>query len=72
MLLPLMAGSRFPVLHALFATLLTPNLLSFVYVLAANATTVDVISLDSPGIAERLTALNIAGPTKAAGITISA
>ncbi|TFK84607.1 hypothetical protein K466DRAFT_496274, partial [Polyporus arcularius HHB13444] len=50
----------------------TVNGKDFIYVLAANATSIDVLSIDSPGLAVRQTALNIAGPTKAAGITINA
>lgn len=41
------------------------------YVLAPNATSIDVLQLDSPGEAKKLTSLNFSGPTKAAGVTIS-
>ena len=44
---------------------------SFIYVLAANATSIDVLSIDSPGLALRQNALNLVGPTRAAGINIS-
>ncbi|RPD60065.1 hypothetical protein L226DRAFT_463342 [Lentinus tigrinus ALCF2SS1-7] len=50
----------------------TVNGKDFIYVLAANATSIDVLSIDSPGLALRQTALNLVGPTKAAGITINA
>ncbi|KAH9945452.1 uncharacterized protein BXZ73DRAFT_38765, partial [Epithele typhae] len=50
----------------------TVNGRDFLYVLAANTTSVDVLSIDSPGLVQRLNSLDIKGPTKAAGITINA
>ncbi|KAJ7773299.1 hypothetical protein B0H16DRAFT_1363475 [Mycena metata] len=44
----------------------------FMYVLAANATEVKVLSLNAPGKAQALQTLDIAGPAKAAGLTVSA
>ncbi|KAJ7158737.1 hypothetical protein C8R46DRAFT_399097 [Mycena filopes] len=44
----------------------------FMYVLAANATEVKVLSLNAPGKATALQTLDIAGPAKAAGLTVSA
>ncbi|KAJ7601769.1 hypothetical protein DFH06DRAFT_388514 [Mycena polygramma] len=44
----------------------------FMYVLAANATQVKVLSLAAPGKAAALQTLDIAGPAKAAGLTINA
>ena len=44
---------------------------SFIYILAANASSVDALAIDSPGLSERLSVLDITGPTKAAGIAIS-
>jgi len=44
----------------------------FMYVLAANATQVKVLSLPAPGKATALQTLDIAGPAKAAGLTINA
>ncbi|KAJ7603745.1 hypothetical protein DFH06DRAFT_327297 [Mycena polygramma] len=44
----------------------------FMYVLAANATQVKVLSLVAPGKAAALQTLDIAGPAKAAGLTINA
>jgi hypothetical protein len=41
------------------------------YVLAANATQVKVLSLNAPGKATALQTVDIAGPAKAAGLTIS-
>jgi hypothetical protein len=41
------------------------------YVLAANATQVKILSLNAPGKATALQTLDIAGPAKAAGLTIS-
>jgi hypothetical protein len=51
--------------------LLIDPLLSFMYVLAANATQVKVLSLNAPGKATALQTVDIAGPAKAAGLTIS-
>jgi hypothetical protein len=44
----------------------------FMYVLAANATQVKILSLNAPGKATALQTLDIAGPAKAAGLTINA
>jgi hypothetical protein len=44
---------------------------SFLYVLAPNATSIDVLSLPAPGQAASVQKVDIAGPAKAAGITIS-
>jgi len=44
----------------------------FMYVLAANATTVNVLSLNAPGQAQNIQALNVAGPAKAAGLALEA
>ncbi|KAF8182609.1 hypothetical protein BJ912DRAFT_977802 [Pholiota molesta] len=44
----------------------------FLYVLAPNATSIDVLSLPAPGKAASIQKVDIAGPAKAAGITISA
>jgi len=44
----------------------------FMYVLAANATQVKVLSLNAPGQAAALQTVDIAGPAKAAGLTINA
>ncbi|KAI0325541.1 hypothetical protein GY45DRAFT_1260663 [Cubamyces sp. BRFM 1775] len=49
----------------------TVNGQDFLYVLAPNATAVDVLLLDSPGSAKNIFTLDISGPTKAAGITIN-
>ncbi|KAF5343202.1 hypothetical protein D9756_003435 [Leucocoprinus leucothites] len=43
----------------------------FLYVLAANATTIDVLSLDGPGQANNVQKLDISGPARAAGLQIS-
>ncbi|EJF55787.1 hypothetical protein BD309DRAFT_276048 [Dichomitus squalens] len=43
----------------------------FLYVLAPNATQVDVLSLQSAGNAKHISTLDISGPTKAAGVTIN-
>lgn len=40
------------------------------FVLAPGAQTVEVLSLDSPGNAQHVQTLDLAGPTKAAGVTI--
>ena len=45
---------------------------SFLYVLTPNATTVEVLKLESPGNAKNVQKLDLAGPAKAAGVTISA
>ena len=45
--------------------------LSFLYVLAANTTSIEILSLESAGNAKHISTLDISGPTKAAGITIS-
>lgn len=44
---------------------------SFLYVLASNATSIDVLSLPAPGKATNIQKVDIAGPAKAAGIKIS-
>ncbi|KAG7096818.1 hypothetical protein E1B28_004227 [Marasmius oreades] len=43
----------------------------FMFVLSANATRVDVLSLDAPGQAKNIQKLDIAGPAKAAGLKIN-
>ncbi|KAI0630852.1 hypothetical protein C8Q77DRAFT_230667 [Trametes polyzona] len=49
----------------------TVNGKDFMYVLAPGAQTVEVLSLDSPGNAKHIQTLKLAGPTKAAGVTIN-
>ncbi|KAH9857311.1 hypothetical protein C2E23DRAFT_873962 [Lenzites betulinus] len=49
----------------------TVNGKDFMYVLAPGAQTVEVLSLDAPGDAKHIQTLQLAGPTKAAGVTIS-
>ncbi|KAI0649131.1 hypothetical protein C8Q79DRAFT_998995 [Trametes meyenii] len=49
----------------------TVNGQDFLYVLAPNATAVDVLLLDGPGSAKKISSLDLSGPTKAAGVTIS-
>ncbi|KAJ8469805.1 hypothetical protein ONZ51_g8741 [Trametes cubensis] len=49
----------------------TVNGQDFLYVLAPNATAVDVLLLDGSGTAKQLSTLDLSGPTKAAGITIN-
>ncbi len=44
---------------------------SFLYVLTPNATTVDVLKLESAGNAQNVQKLDLAGPSKASGLTIS-
>ncbi|RDX51121.1 hypothetical protein K466DRAFT_499948 [Polyporus arcularius HHB13444] len=44
----------------------------FMYVLTPNATSVQVLSLESAGNAKNVDNLDISGPTKAAGVTINA
>jgi len=39
--------------------------------LAAGASTIDVLSLGAPGQAQNIQTLDIAGPAKSAGLTIS-
>jgi hypothetical protein len=41
------------------------------YVLSANATRINVLSLDAPGQAQNIQSLDIAGPAKNAGLMIS-
>lgn len=41
------------------------------YVLAANTTSIDVLSLNAPGQAQNIQKLSIAGPAEAAGLTVS-
>lgn len=43
---------------------------SFMYVLAANATSIDVLSLNAPGQAQQVQKLDIAGPARAVGLKI--
>lgn len=42
----------------------------FMYVLSANATSIDVLSLDAPGKARNIQRLDIMGPAKAAGVKL--
>ncbi|KAH9850346.1 hypothetical protein C2E23DRAFT_836177 [Lenzites betulinus] len=49
----------------------TVNGRDFLYVLAPNATAVDVLLLDAPGSVKKLSSLNLSGPTNAAGIKIN-
>ncbi|KAF5391550.1 hypothetical protein D9757_002341 [Collybiopsis confluens] len=42
----------------------------FMYVLSANATAIDVLSLNAPGKAQNIQRVDIAGPAKAAGLTV--
>ncbi|PIL31344.1 hypothetical protein GSI_06042 [Ganoderma sinense ZZ0214-1] len=49
----------------------TINGKDFLYVLAPNTTSIEILSLESAGNAKHISTLDIAGPTKAAGITIS-
>ncbi|KAF5313274.1 hypothetical protein D9619_003030 [Psilocybe cf. subviscida] len=44
----------------------------FLYVLAANASSIDVLALPAPGKAKNIQKVDIAGPAKAAGIKVSA
>ncbi|KAF5382218.1 hypothetical protein D9615_004362 [Tricholomella constricta] len=44
----------------------------FMYVLSANATRIDVLSLNGPGQARNIQQLDIAGPARASGINIDA
>jgi hypothetical protein len=41
------------------------------YVMSANATAVNVLSLNAPGEAQQVQKLDIAGPAKAAGLPVS-
>ncbi|KAI0775223.1 hypothetical protein BD413DRAFT_471797 [Trametes elegans] len=43
----------------------------FLYVLAANATKIDVLQLDGPGNTKKIDSLDISGPTNAAGVNIN-
>ncbi|KXN80753.1 hypothetical protein AN958_07861 [Leucoagaricus sp. SymC.cos] len=43
----------------------------FMYILAANATTIDVLSLDAPGQATNVQKVDLAGPARAAGLQLS-
>jgi len=43
---------------------------NFMYVNAANATAVDVLSLNAPGKAQSVQKLDIAGPAKSAGLPV--
>ncbi|KAI0369178.1 hypothetical protein BV20DRAFT_980322 [Pilatotrama ljubarskyi] len=49
----------------------TVNGKDFMYVLAPGAQTIEVLSLDAPGDAKHVQSLDLAGPTKAAGVIIS-
>ncbi|KAF9481112.1 hypothetical protein BDN70DRAFT_831574 [Pholiota conissans] len=49
----------------------TINGKDFLYVLAANASSIDVLALPAPGKGTSLQKLDIAGPAKSAGITIN-
>jgi len=49
----------------------TVNGNDFLYVLAANATSINVLSLPAPAQAKTVQTLNFAGPIKAAGLTIN-
>ena len=56
---------------SLCITVISHFTFSFLYVLAPNATEVQVLSIQKAGQGQNLNTLNIAGPTKAAGVTIS-
>lgn len=43
----------------------------FMYVLSANASRVDVLALNAPGQAQNIQRLDLAGPAKASGVTIT-
>ncbi|KAI1793076.1 hypothetical protein LXA43DRAFT_279477 [Ganoderma leucocontextum] len=49
----------------------TVNGKDFLYVLAPNTTSIEILSLVSAGNAKHISTLDISGPTKAAGITIN-
>ncbi|RDX50267.1 hypothetical protein OH76DRAFT_1455466 [Lentinus brumalis] len=44
----------------------------YLYVLGANATSVEVFSLDGPAKAKQIASVNIQGPARSAGVTINA
>ena len=44
---------------------------SYLYVLGANATSVEIFSLDGPAKAKQIATVNIQSPARAAGVTIS-
>ncbi|KAJ4477184.1 hypothetical protein J3R30DRAFT_3657695 [Lentinula aciculospora] len=44
----------------------------FMYILAANVTAIDVLSLNAPGQAQNVQKVDIAGPAKAAGLIVGA
>ena len=46
--------------------------LSFLYIMAANATSVDVLALIGPGKAKKISTLDISRPARAAGVPIGA
>lgn len=46
--------------------------LSFLYIMAANATSVDVLALTGPGKAKKISTLDISRPARAAGVPIGA
>ncbi|EIN04866.1 hypothetical protein PUNSTDRAFT_138065 [Punctularia strigosozonata HHB-11173 SS5] len=52
-------------------TVATVNGKDFLYVLGANATQIDVLSLNAPGQAKGIQTLDIAGPSKKAGLTVN-
>jgi hypothetical protein len=43
----------------------------FMYVLSANVTSIDVLSLNAPGQAKHIQRLDLAGPSKSAGLTLT-
>ncbi|KAI8990691.1 hypothetical protein BD414DRAFT_514418 [Trametes punicea] len=51
--------------------IVTINGKDFLYVLAPGTQTVEVLSLDGPGNAQHVQSLDLAGPAKAAGVTIN-
>ena len=60
-------GQGTEVLHADAAVLIA---CSFLYIMAANATSVDVLALTGPGKAKKISSLDISGPARAAGVPI--
>jgi len=50
----------------------TVNQKDFLYVMASNATSIDVLAVNAPGKAQSIQTVDIAGPAKAAGLKISA
>jgi hypothetical protein len=43
----------------------------FMYVLAANATTINVVALNAPGNAQNIQSLDVSGPAKSVGLALS-